>query len=151
QRRIDSYLDQQLNNSLSQLNRLYDAMRYSVTGGGKRIRPVLTYASCEVFGTAESAVDVAAAAVELIHAYSLIHDDLPAMDNDAVRSGQPTCHRAFGSATAFLAGNGFQALALKRISHADDWQPVTRQRMTAVLARAAGPQGMVGGQATDLG
>jgi geranylgeranyl diphosphate synthase type II len=151
QRRIDSYLDQQLNNSLSQLNRLYDAMRYSVTGGGKRIRPVLTYASCEVFGTAESAVDVAAAAVELIHAYSLIHDDLPAMDDDDLRRGQPTCHRAFDEATAILAGDGLQALAFEWISQADHWQPATRLRMTAVLARAAGPQGMVGGQAIDLG
>src|SRR5690606_10201585 len=91
------------------------------------------------------------AAVELIHAYSLIHDDLPAMDDDDLRRGQPTCHRAFDEATAILAGDGLQALAFEWISQADHWQPATRLRMTAVLARAAGPQGIGGDQAIGLG
>ncbi|WP_185267374.1 polyprenyl synthetase family protein [Halopseudomonas xiamenensis] len=151
QTRIDSYLEQQLGNPSAKLERLYAAMRYSVTGGGKRIRPILTYASCEAFGVGDTPVDVAAAAVELIHAYSLIHDDLPAMDDDDLRRGRPTCHRAFDEATAILAGDALQALAFEWISQASSWQAETRLRMTSLLARAAGPQGMVGGQAIDLG
>lgn len=151
QTRIDLYLDQQLINQHPRLERLYAAMRYSVIGGGKRIRPVLAYASGEVFGADGAAMDVAAGAVELIHAYSLIHDDLPAMDDDDLRRGQPTCHRAFDEATAILAGDALQALAFEWIATADTWQPATRLQMTALLARAAGPQGMVGGQAIDLG
>lgn len=151
QSRIDSYLDNRLQNDLPQLERLYAAIRYSVIGGGKRIRPILAYASYEVFGAPDSSADAAAGAVELIHAYSLIHDDLPAMDNDDLRRGQPTCHRAFDEATAILAGDALQALAFEWISQADQWQPDTRLKMTTLLARAAGPQGMVGGQAIDLG
>lgn len=151
QTRIDHYLDQQLINHHPRLDRLYAAMRYSVTGGGKRIRPVLAYASGEVFGANGAAVDISAGAVELIHAYSLIHDDLPAMDDDNLRRGRPTCHRAFDEATAILAGDGLQALAFEWIAQADNWQPDTRLQMTVLLARAAGPQGMVGGQAIDLG
>ena len=151
QTRIDSYLDQQLHNDLPQLERLYDAIRYSVLGGGKRIRPMLTYASCEAFGVAASQANAAAGAVELIHAYSLIHDDLPAMDDDDLRRGQPTCHRAFDEATAILAGDALQALAFEWISQAEHLQADTRLRMTTLLARAAGPRGMVGGQTIDLG
>lgn len=151
QARIDHYLEQQLGNDLPRLERLYAAMRYSVTGGGKRIRPILTYASCEAFGASDTPVDVAASAVELIHAYSLIHDDLPAMDDDDLRRGRPTCHRAFDEATAILAGDALQALAFEWISQTSSWQADTRLRMTTLLARAAGPQGMVGGQAIDLG
>ncbi|MFA5678040.1 MAG: (2E,6E)-farnesyl diphosphate synthase [Pseudomonas sp.] len=151
QTRIDSYLHRHLRNDLPQLERLYAAMRYSVMGGGKRIRPMLAYASCKAFGVNESHVDAAAGALELIHAYSLIHDDLPAMDDDDLRRGQPTCHRAFDEATAILAGDALQALAFEWISSVDHWQAATRLQMTALLARAAGPQGMVGGQAIDLG
>ncbi|CEA06667.1 geranyltranstransferase [Pseudomonas saudimassiliensis] len=150
QQRIDAYLEQQFDNQHPGLERLYAAMRYSVTGGGKRVRPMLAYASCEAFGVTETAVDVAAGAVELIHAYSLIHDDLPAMDDDDLRRGRPTCHRAFDEATAILAGDALQALAFEWISSEGSWQAQTRLRMTALLARAAGPQGMVGGQAIDL-
>lgn len=150
QQRIDGYLGQQFDNNHPGLDRLYAAMHYSVTGGGKRVRPILTYASCEAFGTTEVAVDVAAGAVELIHAYSLIHDDLPAMDDDDLRRGRPTCHRAFDEATAILAGDALQALAFEWISREGSWQAETRLRMTHLLARAAGPQGMVGGQAIDL-
>ena len=151
QARIDSYLDQQLHNDLPQLERLYQAIRYSVLGGGKRIRPMLAYASCEALGVTATSANAAAGAVELIHAYSLIHDDLPAMDDDDLRRGQPTCHRAFDEATAILAGDALQALAFEWISQAAHLQADTRLRMTALLARAAGPQGMVGGQAIDLG
>lgn len=151
QKRIEAHLDSQLQNPLPQLERLYAAMRYSVMGGGKRIRPVLAYASGEALGVPAEQVDPAAAAVELIHAYSLIHDDLPAMDDDDLRRGQPTCHRAFDEATAILAGDGLQALAFEWISRTEHWQPATRLQMTTLLARAAGPSGMVGGQAIDLG
>ena len=151
QKHIDSYLDRQLHNDLPQLERLYEAIRYSVLGGGKRIRPVLVYASCEAFGVAGSSADAAAGAVELVHAYSLIHDDLPAMDDDDLRRGQPTCHRAFDEATAILAGDALQALAFEWITQAGALQADTRLRMSTLLARAAGPQGMVGGQAIDLG
>src|SRR5690606_10530289 len=142
QQRIDAYLEQQFDNQHPGLERIYAAMRYSVTGGGKRVRPMLAYASCEAFGVTETAVDVAAGAVELIHAYSLIHDDL--------RRGRPTCHRAFDEATAILAGDALQALAFEWISSEGSWKAQTRLRMTTLLARAAGPQGMVGGQAIDL-
>ena len=151
QARIDSYLDLHLRNDLPQLESLYSAIRYSVIGGGKRIRPVLAYASHEAFGATNTCVDAAAGAVELIHAYSLIHDDLPAMDDDDLRRGQPTCHRAFDEATAILAGDALQAMAFEWISQAGHLQAETRLQMTALLARAAGPQGMVGGQAIDLG
>jgi geranylgeranyl diphosphate synthase type II len=151
QTRIEQYLERHLHNELPQLERLYTAMRYSVLGGGKRIRPVLTYAGCAAFGVADGPVDAAAGAVELIHAYSLIHDDLPAMDDDELRRGKPTCHRAFDEATAILAGDALQALAFEWISQASHWQADTRLRMTSLLASAAGPQGMVGGQAVDLG
>lgn len=151
QARIDSYLDHQLHNDLPQLERLYDAIRYSVLGGGKRIRPVLAYASCEALGVSGAAANAAAGAVELIHAYSLIHDDLPAMDDDDLRRGQPTCHRAFDEATAILAGDALQALAFEWISQEGQLAADTRLQMTTLLARAAGPQGMVGGQAIDLG
>lgn len=151
QARIDSYLDLHLRNDLPQLESLYSAIRYSVIGGGKRIRPVLAYASHEAFGPTNTYVDAAAGAVELIHAYSLIHDDLPAMDDDDLRRGQPTCHRAFDEATAILAGDALQAMAFEWISQAGHLQAETRLQMTALLARAAGPQGMVGGQAIDLG
>ena len=150
QKRIDSYLDQQFCNSHPGLERLYAAIRYSVTGGGKRVRPLLAYASCEALNGSDNAVDVAAGAVELIHAYSLTHDDLPAMDDDDLRRGRPTCHRAFDEATAILAGDALQALAFEWISAESSWQAETRLRMICLLARAAGPQGMVGGQAIDL-
>lgn len=151
QSRIDNYLDRHLRNDLPQLERLYSAIRYSVISGGKRIRPILAYASYEAFGATGSAADAAAGAVELIHAYSLIHDDLPAMDDDDLRRGQPTCHRAFDEATAILSGDALQALAFEWLSQAEHLQADTRLQMTALLARAAGPQGMVGGQAIDLG
>ncbi len=150
QRRINSYLTTQLETSHPGLERLYGAMRYSVTIGGKRIRPMLAYASCQALAGREDQADVAAAAVELIHAYSLIHDDLPAMDDDDLRRGQPTCHKAYDEATAILAGDGLQARAFELLADTGEFHAETRLRMVQVLAAAAGPAGMVGGQAIDL-
>lgn len=151
QQRINAFLSSQLDTPQPRLDRLYSAMRYSVVIGGKRMRPLLAYASCEAAGGKLGQADHAAGAVELIHAYSLIHDDLPAMDNDDLRRGQPTCHRAFDEATAILAGDGLQALAFELLASAPLSQAETRLRMVQLLGHAAGPQGMVGGQAIDLG
>ena len=136
-----------------ELARLYEAMRYSVMNGGKRVRPLLAYATCEALGSTPEQANGAACAVELIHAYSLVHDDLPAMDDDDLRRGQPTTHKAFDEACAILAGDGLQSLAFSalldpRLSNLD---ADTRLRMVTALALAAGPAGMVGGQAIDLG
>ena len=132
--------------------RLLEAMRYSVLGGGKRVRPLLVYASGEIVGAPEPALDAIAAAVELIHAYSLVHDDLPAMDDDDLRRGRPTTHRQFDEATAILAGDALQALAFEVL--ASDPALAARAQaqvnIVAWLARAAGPAGMVGGQTLDM-
>lgn len=131
---------------------LHKAMRYSVMGGGKRVRPILVYAGGLALGIPLSRLHGPACAVELIHAYSLIHDDLPAMDNDDLRRGRPTCHKAFDEATAILAGDALQALAFEAILEdplcADD--DGARIQMMRLLARAAGHAGMAGGQAIDL-
>src|SRR5688572_16097798 len=111
--RVDSKLADVLRASDEVPHRLLDAMRYSVLGGGKRVRPLLVYASGELIGAAEGALDSVAAAVELIHAYSLVHDDLPAMDDDDLRRGRPTTHRQFDEATAILAGDALQARAFE--------------------------------------
>ena len=132
--------------------RLHAAMRYAVLGGGKRLRPLLVYAGGQLLGAPLARLDAAAAAVELIHAYSLIHDDLPAMDDDALRRGRATCHVAFGEATAILAGDALQALAFDHLATAPalDVDAATRLAMLATLAAACGPRGMAGGQALDL-
>ncbi|MFM1886085.1 MAG: (2E,6E)-farnesyl diphosphate synthase [Pseudomonadota bacterium] len=131
--------------------RLLEAMRYSVLGGGKRLRPVLVYATGEALGLPLEALDAPAAAVELIHAYSLIHDDLPAMDDDDLRRGKPTCHRAFDEGTAVLAGDALQALAFDVLaSPANPAPPALRLQAVVLLARAIGTAGMAGGQAIDL-
>jgi len=131
---------------------LHRAMRYAVLDGGKRVRPLLVYAAGQACGAPEPALDAAAAAVELIHAYSLVHDDLPAMDDDALRRGKPTCHKAFGEAGAILAGDALQALAFQVLAEAPmpDVTDAARLAMIETLARAAGSRGMVGGQAIDL-
>ena len=131
---------------------LHQAMRYAVLGTGKRIRPVLVYTTGEAFGVPLKALDSPACAVEIIHAYSLIHDDLPAMDNDDLRRGRPTCHKAFDEATAILAGDALQALAFHILAHCPDIQvsPEQRIRMIDILAQASGSRGMAGGQAIDL-
>jgi farnesyl diphosphate synthase len=124
---------------------LRQAMRYAVLGGGKRVRALLAYAAGELTGADPDAVDAPAVAVELIHAYSLVHDDLPCMDDDVLRRGNPTCHVAFGEATALLAGDALQSLAFEVVSGMHE--PATQ---VALLARAAGAAGMAGGQAIDL-
>ena len=126
---------------------LHAAMRYAVLGGGKRVRALLAYASAELAGADAGVVDPAAVAVELIHAYSLIHDDLPCMDDDVLRRGKPTCHVAHGEAMALLAGDSLQALAFDVLAKA----PLSHaQTHVALLATAAGSRGMAGGQALDL-
>ena len=153
QARVDLALEALLQPPADSLARLYQAMRYSVVNGGKRVRPLLVYAACEALEGDPAQADAGACAVELIHAYSLVHDDLPAMDDDDLRRGQPTTHKAFDEACAILAGDGLQALAFEVLSDArHNPQPAeTRLAMVAALARAAGPAGMVGGQAIDLG
>jgi geranylgeranyl pyrophosphate synthase len=151
-RRVDQKLADVLRADHAVPERLLDAMRYSVLGGGKRVRPLLAYASGELVGAAEEALDAVAASVELIHAYSLVHDDLPAMDDDDLRRGRPTTHRQFDEATAILAGDALQALAFEVLASdpALAARPQAQIRLLAWLARAAGPAGMVGGQALDM-
>jgi farnesyl diphosphate synthase len=131
---------------------LHRAMRYAVLGGGKRLRPLLVYATGNAFGAPLDRLDATAAAVEIIHAYSLVHDDLPAMDDDDLRRGRPTCHVAFGEAMAILAGDALQALAFEVLAHdaALDVDANTRVGMLRALATACGSHGMAGGQAFDL-
>ena len=153
QERVDAALAELFIPPLAPLERLYQAMRYSVVNGGKRVRPLLVYAACEALGGDVARADGAACAVELIHAYSLVHDDLPAMDDDDLRRGQPTTHIAFDEATAILAGDGLQALAFEVLADPmrNPHDAETRLAMIASLGHAAGPAGMVGGQAIDLG
>lgn len=132
--------------------RLHAAMRYATLGGGKRIRPLLVYFTGEVLSVDPVRLDGPATAVELIHAYSLVHDDLPSMDDDDLRRGRPTCHRAFDEATAILVGDALQVLAFEILARDPDMvdEPAQRLRMIAALAQAAGPAGMAGGQAIDI-
>ena len=130
---------------------LGDAMRYAVLDGGKRLRPLLVLAASEAVGGNEAAALRAACATELIHAYSLVHDDLPCMDNDVLRRGKPTVHVKFGEADALLAGDALQALAFELLTPEGDEIPAaTQATLCRLLARAAGSQGMAGGQAIDL-
>jgi farnesyl diphosphate synthase len=131
---------------------LHRAMRYAVLGGGKRLRPLLVYAAGHAFGESGPRLDAPACAVELIHAYSLVHDDLPAMDDDAMRRGRPTCHIVFGEAMAILAGDALQALAFELLAHDVEAgvAPARCVEMLRVLGRACGADGMAGGQALDL-
>ncbi len=132
--------------------KFHEAMRYSTLDGGKRIRPLLIYATGTATGQNLNELDGPACAVEMIHVYSLIHDDLPCMDDDDLRRGKPTCHKAFGEATAVLAGDALQALAFKILATdpAMTSDPAIRLNMIATIATAAGYQGMAGGQAIDL-
>lgn len=131
--------------------RLYDAMRYSVLNNGKRLRPLFVYATGHDLGAKLEMLDTAAAGVELMHCYSLIHDDLPAMDNDTLRRGQPTCHIAYDEATAILAGDALQSLAMEWLAKPDQQiKPHLQLQMIQTLAHAIGPLGMAGGQMLDL-
>ena len=132
--------------------KLQRAMAYAVLNGGKRLRPMLAYAAAEAVSGHFSCADIAACAVEFIHAYSLVHDDLPAMDDDVLRRGKPTCHVAFDEATAILAGDGLQALAFECLASSPRLSVghAVRLHMVTELSKACGPQGMVGGQAIDI-
>ncbi len=151
--RVEQALERFLPSTEKPPARLHEAMRYAVLSGGKRIRPVLVYAAGAAVGVAPEQLDAPAAAVELIHAYSLIHDDLPAMDDDDLRRGRPTCHKAFDEATAILAGDALQALAFQVLA-ADDSGPLAAQlrrlRRLRLLGEACGSFGMAGGQALDM-
>jgi farnesyl diphosphate synthase len=147
--RVEATLDRVLPDPAASPRRLHAAMRHGVLNGGKRMRPLLTYATGTAFGGADADLDAAAAAVELVHCYSLVHDDLPAMDDDDLRRGQPTVHVVFDEATAILAGDALQALAFDVLANAP--QPADRRvAMLAELARASGAGGMCGGQALDI-
>jgi farnesyl diphosphate synthase len=131
---------------------LHRAMRYAVLGGGKRLRPLLVYAAGHALGADGAELDAPACAVELIHAYSLVHDDLPAMDDDALRRGRPTCHVVYGEAMAILAGDALQALAFEILAHDphNGSRATCTLQMLRALGRACGAEGMAGGQALDL-
>ena len=147
--RIDAELDRSIRQD-SASERLQETMRYSVLGGGKRIRPALCLAAARAVGSDEKAALVPACALELIHAYSLVHDDLPAMDDDDLRRGRPTAHIAFDEASAILAGDALQALAFSLLANAPELTDTQRIAMITKLAQASGHAGMVGGQAIDL-
>lgn len=147
--RIESQLDASLPAPDLAPQRLHEAMRYSVLGGGKRMRPLLVYASGQIFGADEAALDAPAMAVELIHAYSLVHDDLPAMDDDAMRRGRPTTHIAFDEATAILAGDALQTRAFGLLADAP-LPALLRVHCLQALSHASGAAGMCGGQALDI-
>lgn len=147
--RIDAALDHALGAHLGD-SKLLEASRYSVLRGGKRLRPALVYAAAEAVGTSKDSADAAAISVELLHAYSLIHDDLPAMDDDALRRGQPTTHIAFDEATAILAGDALQALAFSILGQDDSRTDAIRVKQLKLLGDAVGFRGMALGQAIDL-
>lgn len=151
QARIETSLETFLPSAKFSPERLHDAMRYAVLGGGKRIRPLLAYAAGELSMADEERVTIAAIAVELIHAYSLVHDDLPCMDDDVLRRGKPTCHLEYNEAIALLVGDSLQSLAFQLLAEyrlADT--PQVQLEMIKRLAQAAGSRGMAGGQAVDL-
>ena len=152
QTRIEQVLAQVLPADHINPQRLHAAMRYSVLNGGKRMRPLLVYATGEALGIQPSVLDIPAAAIELVHVYSLVHDDLPAMDDDDLRRGKPTCHKAYDEATAILVGDGLQAVAFQLLAAHPDLAIPAEQRLKIIelLAQSASSRGMVGGQAIDL-
>ena len=151
--RAEAALDRWLPRADQAPTYLHQAMRYAVLGGGKRVRPILVYATGDALGVPLTQLDGPAATVEIIHSYSLVHDDLPAMDDDDLRRGQPTCHKAFDEATAILAGDALQALAfyIPAVDPEMPKDPAIRVAIIAKLAEASGSNGMAGGQAIDLG
>lgn len=149
QQRVEAAITTVLPAAGSHPTQLYQAVHYAALNGGKRVRPILTYASGELLGVTPQQLDAAAVAIELIHAYSLVHDDLPAMDDDDLRRGKPTCHKQFDEATAILAGDALQTLAFETLAHADA-PAETRLQWIQRLSVASGVNGMVGGQMIDL-
>ena len=152
QTRVEAALDRWLPPVTEKPEALHEAIRYAIFGGGKRIRPVLVYAGGEAFNAEPAVLDGCACAVEMIHTYSLIHDDLPAMDDDDLRRGRLTCHKAYDEATAILAGDALQALAFQVLAEDPGISVPAEQRLKMIntLALAAGTGGMTGGQAIDL-
>ncbi len=152
QDRVERALDARLPPATQLPQKLHEAMRYTVLGGGKRMRPMLTYCTGKTLGIAPELLDGPACAVEFIHVYSLIHDDLPAMDDDDLRRGKATCHVAYDEATAILTGDALQTLAFQVLAHDPNITTSAEKRLQMIdaLARASGSQGMVGGQAIDL-
>ena len=150
-RDLDKTLDELIPKSNVEPTRLHEAIRWSIFAGGKRIRPAILTAAGRTFGADDAQLSRTAAAVEMIHTYSLIHDDLPAMDDDDLRRGKATCHKQFGEATAILAGDVLQTLAFKAIADDETLSAETRVRLISILADASGtPSGMVSGQQLDL-
>ena len=147
--RAERALDGLLDSAQTTPNRLHEAMRYAAQGGGKRIRPLLVYAAGSLGDAKAQALDAAAVAIECIHAYSLVHDDLPCMDDDDLRRGRPTVHKAFDEATALLVGDALQTRAFEILANAQCEVDV-RLLMISSLAAASGSRGMAGGQAIDL-
>jgi len=149
--RVDRRLDEFVPSSDVPPTRLHEAIRWSLFAGGKRVRPALVFAAGRAFGVADENLVGAAAAIELIHTYSLVHDDLPAMDNDELRRGRPTCHKQFGEATAILAGDGMQTLAFRILAIDEGLTSDLRVRLISLISAASGtPSGMVSGQQLDL-
>ncbi len=149
--RVEHFLDNLLPIAESEPSRLNEAMRYSVLGAGKRFRAALVYATGEGLTASKVNLDLSASAVELIHAFSLVHDDLPAMDNDDLRRGKPSCHIVFGEAIAILTGDALQSLAFNLLARqCDSYSARTQLKMIRILAEASGTYGMAGGQAIDL-
>ena len=148
--RVDAQLEQILPLPSGPASKLFKAMRYSVFNGGKRVRPALCFAAAEAIGVNTDNTAKIGAAVEMIHAYSLIHDDLPAMDDDDLRRGVPTCHIKFDEATAILTGDGLQSLAFKQLTELTDLPASINLQLIAILSDLAGCNGMVSGQAVDL-
>lgn len=150
QTQAEQALDQVLPNEHVAPYTLHSAMRYSALGGGKRVRALLCYAAAELCNTELTIANAGAAAVELIHAYSLVHDDLPCMDDDDLRRGKPSCHKQYDEATALLVGDSLQALAFEVLSKPGLTAPAQQIKMVSILAQASGTFGMAGGQAIDL-
>lgn len=148
--RVADTLDSVLPAATDEPRQLHDAMRYAVFNGGKRVRPLLVYAAGECLQVPAQTLDAPAAAIELIHAFSLVHDDLPAMDDDDLRRGKPTVHRKYDEATAILAADALQPLAFSVLAGAPDLSPRTRTRLVKMVADACGSLGMTGGQSIDL-
>lgn len=147
QQRVEDALAHALPLADTQPARLHAAMRYAVLGGGKRVRALLSYAAAELVGVPVRSADAAAVAVELIHAFSLVHDDMPCMDDDDLRRGKPSCHKQYGDATALLVGDALQSLAFQAIA---DTKATQGLKQVQVLAQATGSRGMCGGQSIDL-
>ncbi|HSH73174.1 MAG TPA: farnesyl diphosphate synthase [Methylophilaceae bacterium] len=151
QQQMEQVLDRMLPSASIAPTRLHEAMRYALLGGGKRVRALLAHAAGEFCGADQQKIECAAAAVEMIHAYSLVHDDMPCMDDDDLRRGKPSCHKQFDDATALLVGDALQSLAFQVISNVEDASdPKQQLAMVHLLAIASGSRGMAGGQAIDL-